>query len=309
MSESNSEPYIPNVPNNERHSFIYPGETLYHSPSTPPPPRMTGNSRWLLIGAVIGVELVFIFVMLIISPAPHRVRAIAQTTALLAVTATTNPDPAAMPTNVAGTPQATPTAVTVYLPTTAAAFPTVTHAPVATSVPATKPTVAATPTLTATAVPTAISTPQPTPTATATPIPLVTTTDDLNNFRLTYSHSGDILCCDTGYPQDFAGDTSRAIDYCNPCGGNIVWKETSIQSATFTIYFSPNYPIVENSFAVSDDGVNWTGIHATYADNGGVWDQRVYTLTNLGGATYIRTVWNSPDAYDPELGQATITHE
>jgi hypothetical protein len=139
-------------------------------------------------------------------------------------------------------------------------------------------------------------------------MPLVV--DDETSWSTSYAHSDDgSLSFDTGNPQYFGGDGSRAkrefgtpyIEWQLPAGA------TAFQA---TAFYWPSQPVDPFTVEVSADGSNWTTVSPLISGGTGNWMAYTYTLYNLSGAKYVQMVWpgvpSGEQSFSPELGNVDI---
>jgi hypothetical protein len=134
--------------------------------------------------------------------------------------------------------------------------------------------------------------------------------DNLNDWSLAYSHT-DNLHFDTGNPDSFNGDTSRAFRWqlITTPRDEIVWHVPGMKTVTALTYFWPNEPISHFSFFIADDTFSWTQVSPTTTVGTGDWIPVTYTIQGLWNATYVKIRWKNPSgqSWSPQLSQITIS--
>lgn len=139
-------------------------------------------------------------------------------------------------------------------------------------------------------------------------MPLVV--DDETSWSTSYAHSSDgSLSLDTGNPQYFGGDGSRAKrEFGTP---SIEWQlpagATAFQA---TAFYWPSQQVQPFTVEVSADGTNWKTVSPVISGGSGNWLAYTYTLYDLSGVNYVQLVWPGVPAggqtFSPELGDVDI---
>lgn len=134
------------------------------------------------------------------------------------------------------------------------------------------------------------------------------TIDNLNDWSKTYEHSSN-LTFNTSNPQNMNNDPSRVIRT-TATNEYIIWRQDGMISFQAITYFWTGEQVSHFSFYTSSDGKNWTFSQPAINSIYGNWFIYVYTLNDLSGINYVKIVWNntSGQAWDPELGEVTITY-